>query len=232
MAILKTPFLRANRKVSDSFQAYLVDGANFTGNEEYPIIPADFISKDIPKDIMPFDKAINYRGDLSKTYICFYAPDNSFERIRKNPKKYLKFFKRTAGIIGFDYSIHTDMQIIKQKSQINDNLSLTYYYGRNGIPVIPNIRCGIYDLLPEFETAIPKGSNIAIGTHGFIKEMREKYEWYCFIDKIIRDIKPANIIVYGTLSSQMFDELRDKSNFVFFDSWIDKRRKGELKYAD
>lgn len=42
------------------------------------------------------------------------------------------------------------MPIIKQKSQMNDNLYLTYYYGKQEIRVITNIRCGIDDLLPEF----------------------------------------------------------------------------------
>lgn len=128
------------RKVPDAFGAYLVEGAQFTENEEYPIIRHDMVAKNIPEFIMPFEKAINYRGDLSKTYICFFSPDSTFERIRKNPGKYLNFFKRSAGIIGFDFSIHSDMPIIKQKQQMNDNLSFSYYYANNGIPLIPNIR--------------------------------------------------------------------------------------------
>lgn len=136
------------KEVPDSFQAYLVEGASFTKTEEYPILKEDMISKNIPIDIMPFNKAITYRGDLSKTFICFFEPDETFERVRRNPKKYLNFFKRTAGIIGFDFSVHSDMPIIKQKSQMNDNLSLTYFYGNNGIPVIPNLRCGIDELIP------------------------------------------------------------------------------------
>lgn len=223
---------RLNRILEDSFQAFLVAGAKFTLDEEYPIIPKDFISKEAPIDIMPFDKALNYHGDLSNTFVCFFAPDSTFERVRKNPKKYLSFFKRTAGIIGFDYSIHTDMPLIKQKSQINDNLSLTYYYGSQGIPVIPNIRCGIDELLPEFLSAIPKNSIVAIGTHGFIKEQQEKYEWYCFIEKIIRELQPTKIVVYGTLRSEIFNELKKGSDFVFFDSWISKRRKGESNHVN
>lgn len=119
------------KPVKDSFQAFLVSNAKFTAKEEYPIIPADMMSKNLPQKIMPFSKAINYHGDLTDTFICTYEADNSFERIRKNPQRYVSFFKRTAGIIGFDYSIHTDMPLIKQKSQINDNLSLTYYYGNS-----------------------------------------------------------------------------------------------------
>lgn len=72
MQKLLQPIKRVDRIVHDSFQAYLVDGANFTQNEEYPIIPVNFVSKEIPQDIIPFSKAINYRGDLSNKYICFF----------------------------------------------------------------------------------------------------------------------------------------------------------------
>ena len=76
-------------KVEDSFGAYLVEGAHFSSHEEYPIIEERMIAKTIPVDIMPFNKALNYRGDLSKTFICTYSPDKTFERVRRNPQKYL-----------------------------------------------------------------------------------------------------------------------------------------------
>lgn len=211
--------------VPDSFQAYLVNGANFTKQEEYPILEDYMISKNKPLDIMPFNKAITYRGDLSKTFICFFEPDDTFERIRKAPKRYVNFFKRTAGIIGLDFSVHSDMPIVKQKAQMNDNLSLTYYYGSQGIKVIPNIRCGVDELIPEFLMAIPKHSIIAVGTHGFIKTRQEKNEWFCFLEEIIKELEPSKIIVYGTLTGKMFDVLKKKENFVIYDSWIVKHNK-------
>lgn len=214
------------QKVNDSFQAYLVKGATFTELEEYPILQEGMISNKLPIDIIPFNEAIIYKGDLSKTFICFYEPDDTFERIRKNPRRYLNFFKRTAGIIGFDYSVHSDMPIIKQKSQMNDNISLTYYYGSNGIPIIPNIRCGIDELIPEYLETIPKQSIVAVGTHGFIKTKREKCEWYCFLDTIIKKIMPRKIIIYGTLYGKIFEDIKQKQEFVLYDSWLTKRRKG------
>lgn len=217
-----------NNEVEDSFQAFLVDGANFTENEEYPILEDWMIPNNPPKRIMPFDKALNYQGDLCDVYICTYARDCTFERVRKNPKLYLRFFKRCAGIIGFDYSIHSDMPIVKQKSQMNDNLSLSYYYGKQGIKLIPNIRYGIDELAGEFLSAIPKHSLIAIGTHGFIKEIPQKAEWYCFLDKIINDLKPIGIIVYGKLSGHVFDEFKDRCKFYYYEPWIysNRKRKG------
>lgn len=143
-----------NNIVEDSFQAFLVEWANFTKEEEYPILERWMIPEIPPKKIMPFDKALNYQGDLSDVFVCTYARDCSFERVRRNPNKYLNFFRRCAGIIGFDFSVHSDMPIVKQKSQMNDNLSLSYYFGNNDVKVIPNIRYGKDELADEFLSAI------------------------------------------------------------------------------
>ncbi len=215
--------VKKNRVAEDSFFEYLVENAFFTDEEEYPVIRVDMISSDVPKTIIPFEKAVNYKGDLSDVFICFFSPDRTFERVRKNPRRYLEFFKKTAGIIGFDFSIHSDMPVIKQKMQMYDNLSLTYYYGNNGIPVIPNIRCGIDELTDEFLQAIPKRKPVAIGTHGFCKEKQEQCEWYCFLEKVIDLLEPSKIIVYGSLHGEMFDNFKDKTEFVFFEPWISKK---------
>ena len=119
-----------NNIVEDSFQAFLVEGASFTKEEEYPVLESWMIPETPPKKIMPFDKALNYKGDLSEVFVCTYARDPSFERIRRCPRRYVDFFNKCAGLIGFDFSVHSDMPIIKQKSQINDNLSLTFFMGR------------------------------------------------------------------------------------------------------
>ena len=227
-------FKDENGIVEDSFRAYLVDGAYFTENEEYPIIPKWMVPNEPPKKIMPFDKAINYKGDLSDIYICTYSRDCTFERIRRQPKKYINFFKRCAGIIGFDFSIHTDMPIIMQKSNMYENLALSYYYGNLGIKIIPNIRYGADELSNEFLSAIPKKSLIAIGTHGFIKEKNQKAEWFCFIDKIINILEPKGIIVYGSMNGKIFDAFKDRCDFYYFEPWIyfDKRQRQGGFHAD
>lgn len=216
------------KNVPDEFQAFLVADACFTEAEEYPVLRKDMIPVAAPQMIMPFEKAINFRGDLHDAYICTYSPDRTFQRVRSNPARYLDFFKRTAGIIGFDFSIHTDMPIIKQKKQIDDNLSLTYFYGSHGIPIIPNLRCGIPELLPEFLNAIPTNCMVAVGTHGFIKNKYEKYEWYCFLEEIVDRLHPKAIIVYGSLKGKLFDEIRSKTTVIEYEPWSTSRRKGVL----
>ena len=214
-----------NGVVEDSFQAFLVEGANFTKEEEYPIIREDMVPKCPPTKVMPFSKAITFQGDLSDYFIYFYSPDGTFERVRRNPKKYLHFFKRCKGIIGFDFSVHTDMPIVKQKAQLNDNLSLSFYFGNNGVPLYPNARGGSDCLNKEYLNAFPKHTYIALGVHGFIKLKEQKHEWRLWIATLIENLEPLGFIVVGHLPQDIIDEYRGKTEFYLFDSFIEERNK-------
>lgn len=218
--------------VEDSFQAFLVDGAKFTSEEEYPIIEDWMVSQNPPANIMPFHKAITYRGDLSTYFIYFYSPDKTFERIRRNPKKYLEFFKRCGGIIGFDYSVHTDMPLVKQKAQLNDNLSLSLYFAKNGIPIIPNCRGGSDELNDEYLNAFPKRSYIALGVHGFVKLSQQKHEWRLWVAKVIEKLEPKGLVVVGQLPKDIIEEYGDRTAFHLFDAFIEDRWKEAKRYVD
>lgn len=223
---------RGEDYVEDEFQAFLVNGAEFTKNEEYPIIRPEMVPKDVPKKIMHFSKAITFQGDLKETVIYFFSPDKTFERVRRNPKRYVSFFKRTAGIIGFDFSVHTDMPLIKQKSQLNDNLSLTYYYASQGIPVYPSVRFGSDSTVEEYLKAFPHNTLLAIGVHGFIQKLEQKYETYFDLKKIIDELHPTGLIIIGHLSNAMFNQLKEKTPFYFYDAFIEERQKEVKKYGN
>jgi|LSQX01.1.fsa_nt_gb hypothetical protein len=188
--------------VKDNFQAFLVESAEFTNNENYPIIEEWMISAEFPKKIVPFNK-IDKIKNIEDYYICFYCRDEDFTRIKRNPRKYLKMFQKSQGIIGFDYSVYTDMPKVVQKNQMYDNLALTYYYGTNGIKIIPNIRYGIDELTEEFLMAIPKKKLIAIGTYGFIKTIDEQNIWFDNLLRIIERLEPYGIVIYGTLPKDL-----------------------------
>lgn len=215
--------------VEDSFQAFLVDGANFTKEEEYPIQKDWMVPQNPPIKVMPFSKAITYQGNLSEYFIYFYSPDSTFERVRRNPKKYLHFFKRCKGIIGFDFSVHTDMPLVKQKAQLNDNLSLSFFFANNGVPLFPNCRGGSDSINDEYLRAFPQHTYIALGVHGFIQLKEQKHEWRVWIAKIIEKLEPKGFIVIGHLPKDIIDDYKDLVEFHLFDSFIDERNK-EVKY--
>ena len=221
-----------NGVVEDSFQAFLVDGADFTKEEEYPIICENMVPQIPPTKIMPFFKAITYQGDLSEYYIYFYSPDGTFERVRKYPKKYLHFFKRCKGIIGFDFSVHTDMPLVKQKAQLNDNLSLSFFFARNGVPLFPNVRGGSDCINDEYLNAFPKNTFIALGVYGFVQLKQQKYEWRVWIAKLIENLKPKGFIIIGHLPKDIVDDYKDVVEFHLFDSFIEERNKEVKSHAN
>jgi hypothetical protein len=107
---------------TDSFQAFLVEDANFSSYEEYPIIEKNMIAMDIPVEIMPFNKALNYRGNLSNTFICTYSPDETVDRVN-----HVSYVRRDGTTV--KYSIKTNEFVIVDKNGI----VRTYYYPKDGI---------------------------------------------------------------------------------------------------
>lgn len=117
------------------------------------------------------------------------------------------------------------MPLVKQKSQLNDNLSLNFFYGNNGIPVYPSYRCGSDCLKDEYFSAFPKHSLLAIGVHGFVGRKYEKHEWRFWIKQIIDVLMPSGIIVVGHLNRDLVEEFSARTPFYCYDSFIEEREK-------
>ena len=216
------------KEVTDSFKAFLIENAELTDIEGYPKIRENMISTFLPSNIITFKESLKVPKDKRKDYyVCTYAPDKTFMRVLNNPQRYIEYFQQFAGIIGFDFSVHSDMPPVVQKQQMNNNLSLTYFYGNNSIKTIPNIRTGSNYISQEFYDALPKHTLVAVGTHGFIKNNTQKYEWYYCLREIIEKLNPSGIVVYGTLRGKLFDRIKEMVPVYQYDSWADKKYKKE-----
>lgn len=95
------------------------------------------------------------------------------------------------------------MPLIHQKYNIFLNLSITGYFAKQGIKIIPNIRFGIDATFDDFANAIPRNTFIALGNYGFIKTNKEKNLWFEITIRVIETIKPKGIIIYGSIFEEM-----------------------------
>lgn len=78
----------------DVFNAFLVTLAYYAGIFEFPVIqPTHWI----PNRLIAFSKAVS-NTDYDQ-WVHFYEDDYLFERIWRNPKKYLDLLKRYNGVI-------------------------------------------------------------------------------------------------------------------------------------
>ncbi len=211
----KTPYIR------DLYLAYLIDGANRTRTDNYPVIESWMVATEPPKEIIQWDRRMDVT-DPSNTGICFYCNDIGFTPVLNNPKKYACKFEKYACVIGIDPSPYDNMPLVVQKSQIFLNIAITFYYGLLGLKIIPNIRLGDNRTLSCLE-AFPKHTLIAIGTNGFTHKLENRLIFSEQVDKIVGCLEPAGIIVYGPATDDVFGITRLKGIPIFqYDSYTMK----------
>lgn len=69
-------------------------------------IPTVFRTDAVPSDLTPFDKAVSSRDYGS--WVHFFIHDTQFQRIWRDPWRYLPILGRFAGVIAPDFSVMLD----------------------------------------------------------------------------------------------------------------------------
>ncbi len=198
----KTPYLR------DVFLAYLVEDARRTEPDGFPIIEEWMVATEPPKEMIQWDRRRDVT-DPERTGMCFYCSDPAFQPILGNPKAYTEKLRRYGLIVGLDPSPYDNMPLVVQKSQIYLNLATTFYYGKQGIKVIPNVRLGSAATLSCLD-AYPRHALIAIGTHGFTHRKDNRAVFIEQIKAVVDKLEPSGICVYGPASDELFGYAKSK----------------------
>lgn len=128
-----------------------------------------------------------------------------------------------------DASPYDNMPLVVQKSQIFINIACTYFFGKNGIKIIPNIRLGDNRTLSALE-AFPRHTLIAIGTNGFVKLNENKIILANQVEAVARALEPKGICVYGPAKPEIFKYPKSIGIPIFqFDSYTMKENKKDKK---
>lgn len=161
----------------------------------------------------------------SLTGMSFYCGDQYFQPVISNPNRYLDKLSNYQVVIGMDASPYDNMPPIVQCSQIYVNLAITYYYGRHGIKIIPNVRIGNAMTYSSLK-AYPNGTLISIGTNGFVKEQNNRKIFKKQLKLIIDTLNPSGILVYGSIPDDIFSYAKERKIPLYvFESFIHNRRR-------
>lgn len=184
------------RNIKDVFNYKIFKNLSITGDYDSPIIRA---TQKIPTKLISFNYALSCKSPKDY-YIHFYIDDYQFERVWKQPTKYINILKKFAGVIGPDFSSYTDLSMCQRIWNNYRNKVLTAYWQKLGINVIPNARWISNDKINYNNgfDGLPQNSSLAITTNG-----TQSLNQYLIFKKELKDIitklKPTNLIVYGTL---------------------------------
>ena len=180
--------------MKDVYHAYLVEGAEFTEGEEYPIIRS---CNEIPGKIIPFSKIRDVK-DYNHA-VHFYEPDYIIECFGNNPHRYLQRLKKFKAIITPDFSLFRDMLLVVQRHQTYLNRAFGFWLQKNGVPIIPNVRYGDERTYSFCFAGILQNSVISIGTHGSIK-LKDDINYHIKgISETIKQLRPKAILIYGAI---------------------------------
>ena len=207
----------------DVFNAFLVSDAEYSGYLEIPVIRGGEYQ---PKKLIEFSKAVS-----SKEYdfwVHFYEDDASFERIWRNPQRYLPVLMKYEGVICPDFSLYRDMPLAMQHWNIYRSHAIGNWLQSNGINVIANVRFGDERTYEVSCYGVQQHGTIAIGTHGCLKNKDDRRFLREGIDWIIRRLMPNIIIVYGKAPADIFDVYKQQGiHIIQFESSFAKSREGD-----
>lgn len=208
--------------IRDVFQAKLIKGARRTVPDGYPIIPKHMVATIPPKELYQWDRRSDVKNP-AEAGMSFYCYDYEFIAILNNPQNYVEKLRKYNCVVGIDPSPYDNMPLVVQKSQIFNNLAITYYYGKQGLKVIPNVRLGNNDTIGAL-AAFPKETLIAIGTNGFMKKNANRKLFTEQVGIVVEVLRPTGIIVYGKALPEVFKAAIDKGISIYqFDSYTQKQ---------
>jgi hypothetical protein len=184
---------------NDVFNSYLVQGACFSSNYEFPIIRrTDFV----PKEAIPFDKA--FRTINHEQWVHFYIHDVQFERIWRIPDRYLPLLKRFQGVITPDFSLYTDMPLAMQIWNTYRNRAIGFWLHQNGVNIVSNVRWGDSRTYKFAFEGLERGGTVAVSTCGCIGNIRDRIIFRNGLKTLVDSIAPKTIICYSQMPEDIF----------------------------
>lgn len=198
----------------DVFNAFLVSMARYGGLFEFPCTEP---CHEVPNRLIAFSKAVN-----SKDYdqwVHFYEDDYLFERIWRNPKRYLSILKQYNGVILPDFSLYCDMPFAMQLWNIYRSRAIGNWLQAHGVKVIVNVRFGDRRTYRCTCDGVSKHCVIAVGSHGILKNKKDREDFTAGLDTVVRILQPSAIVVYGSAPDAIFAKYKDAGvRIVQFDS--------------
>lgn len=216
--------------LQDIWNAFMVEGAKFSVND-IPICPTT--ASKTPSELISFDdaKAIHkremQRGNKEYKvdgFVHFFIDDQKFDGKRSSiwlyPEKALEIIKHFSGIIAPDFSTYADFPEPLKKWNYYRMCAFGYWAGKQGVPVISNCRWGTEETWLYCFDGNPSNSMLAIGVVASgIRHLENRPLFEQGLFKMVEQLHPHTIIVYGSANYACFDELRKQGiNVVSYPS--------------
>lgn len=203
----------------DGFQSYLTEDAVMVGKPGIPML-MELGNIDAPNDMIPFSKAKTAKN--KRQFVHFYEHDKAFSTVLTGTKHYLDLLKQFDGVITPDCTMLIGQSPCLLQANTYMNRAVGYYFQKNGIRVIPNVRWSDESSFEYCFLGIPKNSIISISTHGCITSKEERRMFKVGLEAMLRELKPHTVLVHGYMPDEIFGNFLDKAEFHRYESQFER----------
>ena len=225
----------------DIWNAFMCEGAKF-GAHDVSFCPTT--AKTLPDSIVTWDETKTiYNKKLvavgpefrEDSFVCWYVDDYKFDGrqgVWDKCKKTLKLLRHFAGVITPDFSTYQDFpEPLKLYNTYRMRL-LGYWFGKNGIPVVNNVRWGTRETYGYCFEGVPKNSIVAVSAcGGSTKKLENRERFENGLDELVKVLSPHTIIVYGSANYPCFDRLIDRGvKIASYPSKMERAFKGRKRH--
>lgn len=128
----------------------------------------------------------------------FFIDDYQFERVWKEPNKYIPYLQRFKYVIAPDFSLYTDHPKAVQIFNHYRKHWCARYWQDHGINVIPCICWSTPDSFKWCFDGEPKNATVCVSTiGGFGNHVNNKQAWLNGYNEMYCQIKPCHVIIFG-----------------------------------
>lgn len=168
-------------------------------------------------DWIGFNYVLSDKNPIGKG-VHFFIDDYQFERVWKNPDKYIDKLRQYECVIAPDFSPYGDMPLATQIYNHYRKHWLACYFQEKGITVIPCVRASTDERsLKFFLDGEPKGGIVCISSMWASKSKEAKDYFLREYNEMYKTLKPKKVLVYG----KPVDGL--KGNIEYIENFTSKR---------
>lgn len=212
----------------DIFNAYMVEKATFSDENEIPYCPTT-LSK-IPKKIIMYDEA--KKSTDYDSIVGFYKDDYKFDGnysgIWHDGKRSLEVLSKFEGVITPDFSTNPDFPYPLRIYNTYRMRAFGFWLVKNGLKVVNNVRPGDESTWKYCFDGISKNSIVAISTLGCILRLEDRKRFKLGINKMVEVLRPHTILVYGSAPDDIFNIHKAAGiNIISYESEISQVYKKE-----
>lgn len=163
------------------------------GKWEMPILePADAC----PDDLISFNFCKSTADFSPGVHFCI--DDYQFERVWRNPQKYIDLLRKFDCVVCPDFSIYIDMPLPMKLWNLYKSRALGHWWQQEGLTVIPNVTWSDESSFDYCFADIPKGGTIFISTVGVTRDKEANKLVIKGLERVMEEIKPSRILLLGT----------------------------------